>query len=76
MFDLLAIPQVPKEVAIGDVYLPPLMVAGILGLVCTSLTVRLLNKVRWHRFIASPPLIELALTVLYTLWFGTFVFPS
>ncbi|MGF1735071.1 DUF1656 domain-containing protein [Photobacterium satsumensis] len=67
---------VPKEIAFGDLYLPPLLVAALLGLVCTSLTVRLLNRLRWFRYVASPPLVELSLTVIYTVIVGTYVFPS
>ncbi|MGR5140338.1 DUF1656 domain-containing protein [Photobacterium sp. DNB23_23_1] len=66
----------PKEVAFGDLYLPPLLVAALLGLVCTSLTVHLLNRLRWFRHVASPPLVELSLTIIYTVIVGTYVFPS
>ncbi|MBA5761267.1 DUF1656 domain-containing protein [Vibrio sp. 404] len=67
---------IPKEIAIGDIYLPPLLVAGFLGVICTSLTTRLLNKLRWHRYVASPPLVELSMAIIYTVLIGTFVFPS
>ncbi|AJR06393.1 DUF1656 domain-containing protein [Photobacterium gaetbulicola] len=67
---------VPHEIAFGDLYLPPLLVAALIGLICTSLTVRLLNRLRWFRHVASPPLVELSLTIIYTVVVGTFVFPS
>ncbi|KLV05589.1 hypothetical protein ABT56_11140 [Photobacterium aquae] len=67
---------IPKEIAIGDIYLPPLLVAGFLGVVCTSLTARLLNKLQWHRYVASPPLAELCIAIVYTVLIGTYVFPS
>ncbi|TDR78678.1 DUF1656 domain-containing protein [Photobacterium lutimaris] len=67
---------VPKEVAFGDIYLPPLLVAALLGLICTSVTVRLFNRFRWFRHVASPPLVELSLTIIYTVVVSTYVFPS
>ncbi|WP_428797129.1 DUF1656 domain-containing protein [Vibrio kasasachensis] len=67
---------IPKEIAIGDIYLPPLLVAGFLGVICTSLTARLLNTLRWHRYVVSPPLVELSMVVIYTVLIGTFVLPS
>ncbi|MCW8329849.1 DUF1656 domain-containing protein [Photobacterium sp. SDRW27] len=66
----------PREIALSDVYVPPLLVAALLGLVLTSLTVRLMNKLRWHRFFIIPPLVELSLTVIYTVLIGTFFIPS
>ena len=67
---------VPRELALGDIYVPPLLVAALLGLVLASLTVRLMNKLRWHRFFVIPPLVELSLTVIYTVLIGTFFIPS
>ncbi|KAB1458400.1 DUF1656 domain-containing protein [Vibrio panuliri] len=66
----------PQEIAIGDIYLPPLLVASVLGVICTSLTTRLFNRLRWHRYVVSPPLVELSLAIIYTVLIGTFVFPS
>ncbi|WP_162047673.1 DUF1656 domain-containing protein [Vibrio taketomensis] len=68
--------SIPREIAIGDIYLPPLLVAGFLGVVCTSLTTRLLNRLRWHRYVASPPLVELSIAIIYTVLIGTLVIPS
>ena len=76
MESLMPLAAFPKEIAIGDIYLPPLLVAALLGLICTSLSVRLLNRFRWFRHIVSPPLVELSLTILYTLFIGTLFFPS
>ena len=61
------------DFAIGGVYLPPLFVAGCLGWLAAVLTVRLLNRKRLARFFYSPPLVFVALTVIYTGLIGTFV---
>jgi hypothetical protein len=68
--------HIPHEIAISDIYIPPLLAAAFFGLVLTSLTVRLLNKLRWHRYFACPPLVELSLTAIYTVLIGTFLIPS
>ncbi|MDF2154557.1 DUF1656 domain-containing protein [Vibrio sp. CAU 1672] len=64
--------SVPHEIAFGDVYVPPLLVASAVGLAMTALTVRLFNRLKWHRFFVSPPLVELSLTVIYTVVISTF----
>ncbi|MDX1301289.1 DUF1656 domain-containing protein [Photobacterium sp.] len=66
----------PREIALSDLYVPPLLVAALIGLVLTSLTVRLMNKLRWHRFFVIPPLVELSLTVIYTVLISIFFIPS
>ncbi len=66
---------IPSEFAIGGVYLPPLLVAGSLGAVAAVLTAMLLNRYRLSRFFYYPPLVFLALAVIYTGVLGTFVIP-
>ena len=65
----------PKEFAIGGIYFPPLLIASILGVVVAVLTASLLNRYRLSRFIYYPPLIFLALAVIYTGLIGTFIVP-
>lgn len=67
--------QFPSEVGIGGVYFPPLLLAGILGVVAAWLTVMLLNRYRLSRFFFYPPLIFLAMAVIYTGLIGTFLIP-
>ncbi len=67
---------VPSELAIGGVYMPPMLAAGVLGLTAAVLTARWLNRRRWSRFFFYPPLVFVALTVLYTVLIGTFVIPG
>lgn len=67
---------IPSEFAIGDVYFPPMLIAALLGLVLAWLTARLLNRFRLSRFFFYPPLVLLALVVIYTVLVGTFVIPS
>ena len=64
---------VPHEFAIGGVYLPPMLIAAIIGIVAALLTTRVFNKLRLPRFFFYPPLVSLALMVIYTIAVGTFV---
>jgi hypothetical protein len=64
---------IPHEFAIGEVYMPPLLVAAFLGLVAAFVTAHLLNRYRLSRYFFYPPLVFIALTVIYTIFIGTFI---
>ena len=64
---------IPYEFAIGEVYMPPLLVAAFLGLITAIVTARLLNRYRLSRYFFYPPLVFIALTVIYTVLIGTLV---
>ena len=68
-------PSIPSEFAIGGVYFPPLLIASLLGVLATVPTVMLLNRYRLSRFFFFPPLIFVALAVIYTGLIGTFLIP-
>jgi hypothetical protein len=67
---------IPKEFTIGGVYFPPLLNAGILGVAAAVLTAMLLNRYRLSRYFFYPPLVFLALAVIYTVIIGTFIIPA
>ena len=67
---------IPSELAIGDVYFPPMLIAGLLGAAVAWLTAMLLNRYRLSRFFAYPPLVFLAMTVIFTVGFGTCLIPA
>jgi len=66
---------VPSEFAIAEVYLPPLLVAAALGLLASLATARLLNRFRLSRYFFYPPLVFLALMVIYTVLIGGLLIP-
>ena len=70
MFD-----YVPSEFAFGGVYFPPLLLASILGVVLAWLTAMLLNRYRLSRFFAYPPVVFIALAIIYTGLVGTLLIP-
>jgi hypothetical protein len=67
---------IPKEFTIGEVYFPPLLIAGILGLAAALVTAMLLNRFLLSRYFFYPPLVFLALAVIYTIIIGTFIIPA
>jgi hypothetical protein len=66
---------IPSEVEIAGVYMPPLLPAGILGLVVMMLTAYLLNRYRLSRYFIFPQLVMLALAAIYTCIIGIWVIP-
>jgi hypothetical protein len=66
---------IPSEFALGGIYFPPLLIASILGVTAAVLTAFLLNRYRLSRFFFYPPLVFLALAVIYTGFIGTFIIP-
>jgi hypothetical protein len=61
---------IPIEFALGGVYLPPLLVAGCLGVLLAYWTAHLLNRYRLSRYFFYPPLVFVALAALYTVVVG------
>jgi hypothetical protein len=68
--------NVPSEFAFGGVYVPPMLIAAILGGLLAVLTARLLNRYRLSRYFFYPPLVFVALTIIFTVLIGTFVIPG
>ncbi len=62
--------DIPSEFILGGVYLPPLLVAGCLGVLLAYWTARLLNRYRLSRYFFYPPLVFVALAALYTVVVG------
>ena len=67
---------IPKEFSLGGVYLPPWLIAAFLGLIAAWLSAALLNRLRLSRWFAYPPLVYLAMAVLYSVGFGTWLIPA
>ena len=67
------ITPVPHELAIGGIYLPPLLVASAFGVALAVWTTRILNRYRLAHHFFYPPLVMLALSVIYSILIGTFI---
>lgn len=66
---------IPHELHIGEVFIPPMLVAGILGVIAASITSKLLNKYNLSKHFFYPPLVSVALMVIYTILFGWIIIP-
>ena len=66
---------IPTEVEIFGVYVPPLLLAAILGAIAMVMTLRFLNRHRLSRYFYLPEVVLLSLTAIYTVIIGTFVIP-
>jgi hypothetical protein len=66
---------IPSEFNIGGVYLPPLLVAGCLGVLLAYWSARLLNRDRLSRYFFYPPLVFVAMAVIYTVAVGFLLIP-
>ena len=67
--------RVPSEIAIGGVYMPPLLVATVIGALLAIVTAKVLNRTRLSRYFFFPPLVFVAMVVIYTVAIGTFLLP-
>lgn len=66
--------QVPHEFAIGGVLMPPLLVAALLASIATILTTHLLNRYQLSKYFFCPPVVFLALMIIYTVLIESFIF--
>lgn len=66
---------VPHEIAIAGVFFPPLLLAAAIAAAATWVTAILFNRFRLSRFFFYPPMIFLALFVLYSGVIGTILIP-
>lgn len=65
----------PREINLGEIYLPPTLVVGTMALALAWLTVTLLNRYRLSRFFAAPTLVFFAITAIYAVIIGTHLIP-
>ncbi len=64
--------NIPHELAIGDVYLSPLVPVFSIALLAAWLSAVLLNKLRLSRYIMFPSVTFLTLMLLYILLMNAF----
>jgi len=67
--------SVPAEFSIGGVYMPPLLVASVLGIITAVMVARLLNTYHLSRYLFYPPLAFVALSTIFTIIFGALIVP-
>lgn len=67
--------SVPHDIAIGEIYLSPVLLAATLGLLATIATVFLLKRFRLSKSFFYPPLVFLSLVVMQTFRVGFLLVP-
>ena len=67
---------IPHELRVGEVFFPPMLLDAALGLLTATITARLSNRFRVSRYFYYPPLVLIALTVIYTGLFSIFLIPG
>ncbi|MFV0576965.1 MAG: DUF1656 domain-containing protein [Vibrio sp.] len=55
----------PHELSVGDVYFSPVLLAIVMAVILTWITVMILNRTRIARFIAYPSLTFIAFCTMY-----------
>lgn len=64
--------DMPHELALGDVYLSPVLPVFTLALLASWLSISLLNRLRLARYIMFPSLTFLALMTFYVVLMNAF----
>jgi hypothetical protein len=58
--------QIPHEIAISGIYMPPLFVDALIGIVLAIIAAKILNKYRLSKYFFYPPLVFVAMVVIFT----------
>lgn len=66
--------QIPHEIALGGVYVPPLFVATILGVILAIILASFLNRYRLSKYFFYPPLVFVAFAVIFIVLVETIMF--
>ena len=57
---------IPIEFNVAGIYMPPLLIAGVIGMFMAMLTARYMNRTRLSRHFFYPPLVFVALAFIYS----------
>jgi hypothetical protein len=67
--------NIPIEFNLGGVFMPPLLIASIIGLITAMIVAKLLNSYRLSKYFFYPPLAFVSMTVIFTMILGKFLVP-
>ena len=67
--------NIPAEFTIGGIYLPPLLMASVMGVITAVIVARLLNTYRWSKYFFYPPLVFVSMTTIFTMLYGMVLIP-
>jgi hypothetical protein len=66
----------PSDIDIMGVYIPPLLAAWVAGMLASALTSDVLNRSDLAARFSNPPLAFISFVAIYTVIFGSTVFPT
>jgi len=67
--------NIPAEFTIGGIYMPPLLMASVLGVITATIIARLLNTYRLSKYFFYPPLVFVAMAIIFTVIYGVLIIP-
>ena len=67
--------NVPVEFNMGGIYMPPLFVASLLGVITAMGVAKLLNSYRLSKYFFYPPLVFVALVIIFMVIYGRTIIP-
>jgi len=62
----------PHELSVGDVYYSPLILVAFLSFLAALVTVMVLNKLKFTRYLYAPSYVFIAIMALYIVLIDTF----
>ncbi|WP_220721249.1 DUF1656 domain-containing protein [Agarivorans litoreus] len=66
----------PKEIVVGEIYFPPLLIAFGVAYMAANLTMVLIGRMGVLKHLYAPVLVELSLLVIYAIGLSRYVFPG
>ena len=67
--------NIPAEFTLGGIYMPPLLMASVMGAITAMIVSRLLNSYRLSKYFFYPPLVFVAMTIIFTMIYGMLIIP-
>jgi len=58
--------KIPHELALSGVYMPPSIVAFVIGVILAITVAKLLNRYKMSNYLYYPPIVFMALVVIFT----------
>ncbi|WP_144207048.1 DUF1656 domain-containing protein [Shewanella donghaensis] len=55
----------PHEIAIGDVYFPPLLIVAALAYLLTGVVSFISTKLGWYKYVTALAIVELSIFILF-----------
>ncbi|GIU12450.1 DUF1656 domain-containing protein [Shewanella sp. c952] len=64
----------PHEIALSDVYFPPLLLVGITAYFLAALFTSIATKLGWYKYVVCPAVVEFAFMIIFIGVLSQFVY--